>query len=137
HVAREKARLMTLTLLKRGEDERAIFNQWSTDRTAILRARKGWLSDGREWIARLKTFVAQEAEKVTAPIIRPALGHHVYDPARRAAELWRKGVGDHLKLLHGFLADGRARRVYGIIRVVGAINLNQVGTTALAAEIQA
>src|SRR5437660_9539095 len=96
---------MTLTLLKRGEDERAIFNQWSTDRTAILRARKGWLSDGREWIARLKTFVAQKAEEVTAPIVRAALGHNIHDPARRASKFRRKGISDHLKLLHGFLTD--------------------------------
>src|SRR5438132_5982772 len=96
---------MTLTLLKRGEDERAIFNQWPTERGTILRARKGWLSDGREWIARLKTFVAQEAEEVTAPIVRAALGHNIHDPARRASKFRRKGISDHLKLLHGFLTD--------------------------------
>ena len=128
---------MTLTLLKSGEDKRAILNQWPTDRAAILGARERWLADWREWVARLKTLVAQEAKEVAAPIVRAALGHNIHDPARRAAKFRRKGVGDYLKLLHGFLADRRARGVYRIISVVGAINLNQVRTTALAAEIQA
>ena len=82
NVAREKAGLMTLTLLKSGEDKRAILNQCPTDRAAILGARERWLADGREWVARLKALVAQKAEEVAAPVVRAALGHHVHDSAR-------------------------------------------------------
>ena len=73
---------MTLTLLKGDEDERAILEQWPAECGAILRARKGRLSDGREWVARLKTLVAQEAKEVAAPVVRATLGHHVHDSAR-------------------------------------------------------
>ncbi len=73
---------MTLTLLKRGEDERAILNQWPTECGAILRARERWLADWCEWIARLKTLVAQKPEEVAAPIVRAALGHNIHDSAR-------------------------------------------------------
>src|SRR5437660_4995267 len=102
---------MTLTLLKRGEDKRAILNQWPTERAAILRARERRLVDWREGVARLKTLVAQKAEQVTAPVVRAALGHNIHDPARCASEFRGKGISDYLKLLHSFLADRGARRV--------------------------
>ena len=46
-------------------------------------------------------------------------------------------VGDDLEFLHRLLRDGGAHAVDGIVGGVGAIDVDQVGTGALAAHVEA
>ena len=57
-------------------------------------------------------------------------------PPGRTSKLRRKRIRDDLKLLHCFLTDSRARCVHGVVSVVGAVNLDQIRATTLAAEVQ-
>ena len=46
-------------------------------------------------------------------------------------------VGDDLEFLHGFLGDGGAHAVGGIVGGIGAVNIDQIGAGALAAHVEA
>jgi hypothetical protein len=69
-------------------------------------------------------------------IVGARLGNYVHHATCRASKLRRKRICDYLKLLHRFLTDCRARCVHGSVSVVSAVNLDQVGTTTLAAKVQ-
>ena len=59
----------------------------------------------------VKGVVSQEVIAAAGDAIGPRLGQDVDDTASRPPELDRVLVGDDLKLLHGLLGEGVARRV--------------------------
>ena len=73
---------MTLTLLKRKEEKRAVLVQRPAKRAAVLSARERRLGDWREWIACLKTLVPQKAEKVSPEIVGSAFRYDVHHASR-------------------------------------------------------
>src|SRR5713101_3708692 len=90
-----------------------------------------------EGIHRLKSAIAQVSVNVAVEIVRSGAGDDVDHAARGAAIFGGVTVGDDLELLHRLLRDGGAHAVDGIVGGVGAIDVDQVGTAALAAHIEA
>src|SRR5262245_33391041 len=128
---------MALSLFERNEEKRAVLVQWTAQSRAVLGPGKGRVGDRSKGVARLKAPVPEETKNVAAKVIRSALGYYVDDSARRTSKLRRERISDYLKLLDCFLADGGTRSIDRIVGVIGAVNLDQIGTTALAPKIQA
>src|SRR5690349_15802209 len=128
---------MALPLFKSDEEKCAVLVQWTTESRAVLGPRKRRVGDRSKGVARLKAAVPEETKNVAAKVVRSALGYYVDDSACRTSKLRRERISNYLKLLDCFLAYGGTRSIDGIVGVVGAVNLNQIGTTALAPKIQA
>ena len=70
------------------------------------------------------------------PVVRAALGDDVDDAAGRLAIFGVVAVGDDLEFLHRFLGDCRSNPIHSVIDVVHAVEIYEIGTCTLAAEIQ-
>jgi hypothetical protein len=70
-------------------------------------------------------------------VVRSGAGDDVDHAAGGASVFGGVAVGDDLEFLHRFLRDGGAHAVGGIVGGVGAIDVDQVGTGALAAHVEA
>ena|SRR5215469_8686297 len=121
------------------EVEGFVFLDWAADSGAALNARVGLLYGNRfepslrvgdnfdgKRIARLQGTVAQESEKVTVNLIRAGLRHDVDHASHRASVFRHIVAGDYLKFLHGFLRDGSANAVDGVVDSVRPVYRNFV-----------
>src|SRR5260370_2412448 len=125
-----------MSLLKSRKEKSAVLIQCSDECGSVVGPRKWRVGHRREGVARLKTFVTEKPEVVSAQIVGAALGYNIHNAARRTAKLRRKRIGYHLEFLHGLLTYRRTRSVYRVVGIVRAVDLHQVGTATLATKIQ-
>ncbi len=90
-----------------------------------------------ERVACLEGLVAEKTEDVAVEVVGSALGDDVDDATGGAAVLRIVITEDELKFLYGFLGNGGADAVDGVVDGVGAVNADHVGTGARAAHIEA
>src|SRR4029077_9198200 len=91
----------------------------------------------REAVACLKGLIAEIAEEVAVNFVGAAFGDDVNDAARGAAIFRVVIAEDELEFLDGFLRNGRADAVDGIVNRVGAIDADHVGAGARAVDVEA
>src|SRR5208282_3587266 len=109
---------------------------WPAEGCASLHARVGRIGRGAEGVDGLEIAITQVSEDVTVEIVRSGTGDDVDDSTGGAAVFGGVIVGDDLELLHRFLRDGGAHSVGGIVGGIGAIDIDQIGASALAAHVQ-
>src|SRR6202035_3820769 len=80
--------------------------------------------------------IPQEAEYIAVKVIRSGAGDDVDHASCRLPIFRRIAVGDDLKFLHRLLRDRRANAIGRIVDRIGAVNVHQVRTRALAAYVQ-
>src|SRR4030095_11081517 len=90
----------------------------------------------RKGVTSWEAPLPQETKHVAANVIGAGFRNHVHYATSRPAELGRERIGYHLKLPHRRLAHSRTRSVNGVVCVVGAVNLYEVGAATLTAKIQ-
>ena len=116
---------------------RFVFLDRAAECDARLHAGVGRIGRGAEGIDGLEIAVAQVSVNVAVKIVRAGAGDDVDHSARGAAIFGGVAVGDDLELLHGLLRNGGAHAVGGIVGGIGAVDIDQVGTAALAAHVEA
>src|ERR1700694_978312 len=85
----------------------------------------------------LEIAIAEVSVDVAVEVVRSGAGDDVDHAARGASVFGGITVGDDLEFLHRFLGDGGADSVDSIVGGVGAIDVDQVGTAPLAADVEA
>src|SRR5690242_16951061 len=90
-----------------------------------------------EGVHRLERAVAQVAENISLETVVAGASHNIDHATRGAAVFRGVAVGNDLELLHCLLGDRRAYAVDGIVGGVGAIHVNEIRTSALAAHVKA
>ncbi len=116
---------------------RLILLDRSAECEASLHAGVGRIGRGAEGVDGLEIAIAEVSVNVAVEIVRSGAGDDVDHSARGATVLGGVTVGDDLELLHRLLRDGGAHAVDGIVGGIGAIDVDQVGTAALAAHVEA
>src|ERR1700686_1281255 len=84
----------------------------------------------------LEIAIAEVSVDVAVEVVRSGAGDDVDDAARGASVFGGVTVGDDLEFLYRLLRDGGAHAVDGIVGGVGAIDVDEVGTGALSADVE-
>src|ERR1017187_2578678 len=114
-----------------------IFLNRPTEGHASLHASVGGIGRSAEGIDGLEIAITQISIDVAVKVVGSGAGDDVDYAARGAAVFGGVVVGDDLEFLHGFLRDGGAHAVGGVVGGVGAVDIDQIGTGALAAHVEA
>src|SRR4051794_19974250 len=118
------------------KEESLVFYDRSTKSRTGLDAGVRGIADSRKRISGLDIAIAEVCVGRAVPIIRTALGDDVHHAAGSLSVLGVVAVGDDLELLHRFLRDGGTDSIGGVIDIVHAIEVHQVRTGTLSAEVQ-
>ena len=121
---------------------RLIFLNRSAERCASLHPGIGRVGTRRieahsERIDGLKIAIAQISVGVAVEVVRSGAGDNVDHAAGGAAIFGGVAVADDLEFLYVFLRNRGAHAIGGVVGSVGAIDVDQVGTGALAAHVEA
>src|SRR6202040_2254400 len=90
-----------------------------------------------EGVDGLEIAIAEVSVDVAVEVVRSGASDDVDHAARGASIFGGITVGDDLEFLHRFLGDGGAHAVDSIVGGVGAVDVDGVGTAALAADVKA
>src|ERR1700735_432131 len=124
-----------LKFLNRKEAEHAVFHDGASERAAeLVSPISTFRRIGNVLCVGLpvQVLVAEKLETAAMKLVGARLGEHVDDAVAGAPLLSRKTMGDHLKLLNGFQADGLEQSAVEIFVVVGVIDI-EVGIACPAA----
>src|SRR5262245_17640953 len=107
---------MAVQALERAEEKGLVPSYRSAERRAVLGSGIGRLL-GRhiENIARVHFSVSQKAKKIAVQVVASGLGNDVDTTAAGVADFRGEVATVDLELLHGLLADGRARAAGGAV----------------------
>jgi len=129
------------------EKEGFVFFESATESRAGLNASVGLLGGNQiagpvdltgKRVARLERLVAEVAEDVPVEIVGAALGNDVLTTPPVARPYSACVIAeDHLEFLDGFLGNGGADAVDGVVDGVGAVDADHVGASARAADAKA
>src|SRR6266853_1404625 len=90
-----------------------------------------------EGVDGLEVAIAEVSIDVAVEVVRSGAGNDVDDAARGASVFGGITVGDDLEFLYRFLRDGGAHAVDSVVSGVGAVDVDEVGTAALSADVEA